>query len=289
VADKNQFQAFLRARIIGAIESARAASGLTHQGVKGTVLEILVRDLFRPLLPADIGVGTGQILECANGRLSTQVDVVLYDKSILPPILVDESNGIFPIEAVLYAIEVKTTLTRHDLKSAHENAKALHSFSYIPGRVREGSPPLPPLQRVRSVIFALNSDLAEGGKTEAARYKEIYKKEPTYIVAICVAGREYWYRQDTGSVKFHLSEKFDEVLAFIAGVTNTYRFVSESRGYPPLGNYIASDSAAAKGVTIFPVGENVTVSFGPEGIKIIKPSIPEAATPAQVASDQKGP
>jgi hypothetical protein len=238
------------------------------QGVKGTVLEILVRDLFRPLLPADIGVGTGQILDCAVGRLSPQVDVILYDKSILPPILFDQSNGVFPIEAVLYAIEVKTTLTHRDLETAHENAKALHSFSYIPGRIREGDPPLPPLQRVRSVLFALNSDLAEGGKTEAARYKEIYKQEPTYITGICVAGREYWYRQHTGWVRFNLPDDFSEVLAFIAGVMNTYRFVSQSRGYPPLGYYIAPDSSA-EGITIFAVGENVTVSFGPEGIRII--------------------
>ena len=78
--DVGLLKKFLGARVIGAIHSARAASSLTHQGVKGTALEILVRDLFRPLLPADIGVGTGQILDCASGRLSAQVDVVLYDK-----------------------------------------------------------------------------------------------------------------------------------------------------------------------------------------------------------------
>jgi hypothetical protein len=134
MADKNPFQALPRARIIGAVQSGRAAGTLTHQGVQGTVLEILVRGLFRPLLPADIGTGTGQILECSTGRLSPQVDVILYDKSILPPILHDESNGIFPIEAVLYAIEVKTTLTRSELQSAHDNAKTLYAFSYLPSR-----------------------------------------------------------------------------------------------------------------------------------------------------------
>jgi hypothetical protein len=77
MADKNQFQAILRARVISAIEHAKAAAGLTHQGVKGTVLEILVGQLFRPLLPADIGIGTGQIVESYTGRLSGQIDIIL--------------------------------------------------------------------------------------------------------------------------------------------------------------------------------------------------------------------
>jgi hypothetical protein len=263
MGDRNQFQAFLRARVIGAIHSARAASSLTHQGVKGTVLEILVRELFRPLLPSDIGVGTGQILECASGRLSPQVDVILYDKSILPPILFDEANGVFPIEAVLYAIEVKTTLTRRDIQTAHENAKRLHSFSYMQGRSLDGKSPLPPLQRARNVIFALRSDLTQNDKHEAERYKEIYGDGEIYVVAICVAGQEYWYRQKTAWINFRTVDEFDDVLSFIAGVTNTYRLVAQSRGYPPLGNYIAPSNAER--LTIFPAGTSVTVNVSPDG------------------------
>ncbi|WP_414477702.1 DUF6602 domain-containing protein [Pandoraea pnomenusa] len=83
--NKNQYQAFLRAKISGAIAEARAASSIKHQGVKGTVLEILVARLFRPLLPSDIGIGSGQIIDKIHGSMSTQIDIILYDKSILPP------------------------------------------------------------------------------------------------------------------------------------------------------------------------------------------------------------
>lgn len=276
MSDRNQFQAFLRARVIGAIHSARAASNLTHQGVKGTVLEILVRDLFRPLLPSDVGVGTGQILECATGRLSSQVDVVLYDKSILPPILFDEANGIFPVEAVLYAIEVKTTLTRRDMQTAHENAKALESFSYLPSGSSEERNASPALERARNVVFALKSDLADKGKHEAQRYKEIYRDEPTYIVAICVAGREYWYRQDAAWINFVGNGEFDEVLAFIAGVTNTYRSVAQSRGSPPLGHYIASDSTQR--LLIYPAGRTLSLDLSRDGVLTLGGPSPDAHT-----------
>ncbi|MDD1859212.1 hypothetical protein, partial [Pseudomonas aeruginosa] len=61
--NKNQYQALLRGKVAAAIAQARSAADVTHKGVKGAVLEILLSKLFRPLLPADIGVGTGQIID----------------------------------------------------------------------------------------------------------------------------------------------------------------------------------------------------------------------------------
>jgi hypothetical protein len=245
MTDKNQYQAFLRAKVAGAIYSARAAASLTHQGLKGTFLEILVGQLFKPLLPADIGVGTGQIIECHTGRLSHQTDIVLYDKSILPPILMDQSNGIFPVEAVLYAIEVKTKLTRADMIKAHESAQLLRSFQMLPGGTEFSMRP-EAKQSIRSVVFALNTDLSEGGKSETDRYKEIYKDGPRYIAAICVAGREYSWEVNDAWIMSNGNGNFDETLNFIAGVTNTYRTVAQSRGYPALGSYIMSDISTVK-------------------------------------------
>jgi hypothetical protein len=83
------------------------------------------------LLPADLGVGTGFIV-ATDGRESTQQDVVLYDRSVLPPALYDQEAGLFPIESVLYTIEVKSVLTREELLGAHDAAKALGCGSPTP-------------------------------------------------------------------------------------------------------------------------------------------------------------
>src|SRR3989304_5727458 len=88
------------ARIKGVIEHAKATTTVQHQGLKGTLREILIRDLFRPLLPTDIGVGTGEIIS-AGGKKSRQQDVVIFDRRILPPILFEDFTGIFPVESVL--------------------------------------------------------------------------------------------------------------------------------------------------------------------------------------------
>jgi hypothetical protein len=116
--DENAYKAIFRARAIHALAEAQAAAHLSHPGVKGKVREILVADLLRPLLPADLGIGSGQIIEAKTGRLSKEQDITLYDRSIVPPITFDVAHAIVPIEAVLYTIEVKSKLTKAELIKA---------------------------------------------------------------------------------------------------------------------------------------------------------------------------
>ncbi|MCM2567787.1 DUF6602 domain-containing protein [Janthinobacterium kumbetense] len=240
MAIENQYQKIFRSRVESALLKAAATSKISHQGVKGSILEILIADLFSPLLPSDIGVGTGQITDSYSGILSNQIDIILYDKSILPPIFFDRKLGIFPIESVLYAIEVKTTLNIKELRLAHESAKNLHdNFFYRPGQQdKDGNEINHKIERVRSAIFALRSDLKGTGITEAQRYKNIYSNEYPFIRAICIAGKEYWYEKEDEWIGTTKQSGYDEILAFIGGVTNTYRRISESRGRPSLGHYI---------------------------------------------------
>lgn len=240
--DSNPYQALLRSKIKAAIEKARAASVFSHQGVKGSVLEILIGELFKPLLPADIGVGTGQIIDCYKSPMSPQIDIILFDKSILPPVLIDERLGLFPVESVLYTIEVKTTLNATELRAAHQSAQKLSEFGYLPGLTDElGREKNHPIERVRSVVFALGSDLTGTGMSEAERYRKLYADEPAHLRAICVAGKEYWYDDGDHWIGAAFTDEFDEVLAFIGGVTNTYKKVSQSRHDPLLGKYIIPD------------------------------------------------
>nr|WP_315426181.1 DUF6602 domain-containing protein [uncultured Albidiferax sp.] len=243
--DKNQYQALLRSKIKAAITQAKAASVFSHNGVKGKVLEILIGELFKPLLPADIGVGTGQIIDCYSSPMSPEIDIILYDKSILPPVLLDDRIGIFPIESVLYTIEVKTTLNASELSSAHKSAEKLSKLGYLPGLKDEfGKQKNHSIEKARSVLFALGTDLSGTGLTEAQRYKNIYGEQPAHLRAICVAGKEYWYDNGEYWLSTKPTEEFDEVLAFIGGVTNTYKEVSKSRHSPLLGNYLVPEATS---------------------------------------------
>jgi len=223
---------------------------MTHQGVKGTILEILIGNIFRPLLPADIGVGTGQILDSYGSPMSGQIDIVLFDQAILPPILIDGKTGLFPVECVLYAIEVKTTLDKTGLSAAHDSAERLSKFGYLPGLKDEhGKEKNHPVEKLRYVVFALNSDLTGTNLTEAHRYKQIYGDGLAHVRSICVAEKSYWYDNGDFWIGLEPIDAYDEILAFIGGVTNTYKSVSASRNAPLLGNYVVPEANDLGAVT----------------------------------------
>lgn len=168
----NPYHDIVRTKVVAAMGAAKAVAGISHPGLKGKIREILIRDLFRPLLPADIGVGSGQIISYYNNDQSKEQDIVLYDRSILPPILFDEFMGLFPIESVLYTIEVKSTLTVAELQKSHESALMLDKFGYLPGQTDEsGNPRHHTIEKIRSVLIALDTDLSIGGKSEIERYR----------------------------------------------------------------------------------------------------------------------
>lgn len=249
----------MRSRVESAIGQARAVNGTVHQGLRGEILEILIRELFKPLLPADIGVGTGQIVNKYTEEISSQEDIILYDKSILPPILFNEISGFFPIESVLYTIEVKTTLTATELLKSHLAAKKLSGFDYLPGlKDEKGNEKHHHVEKARSVVFALQSDLVENGKSEAQRYKEIYQNESPFLVAICVVDKEYWFEMRGCWVKLPIIDRFDEVLGFLGGVMNTYKSVASSRNDPLLGNYII-DMQETRQLETIPSGTQTVV------------------------------
>ena len=80
-------------------------------GLKGRVREIIIGDLFRPLLPADVSIASGQIVSCKEGRLSRQHDVILFDGAILPPISFDWSAAIVVVGASCCTIEISLYFT----------------------------------------------------------------------------------------------------------------------------------------------------------------------------------
>jgi hypothetical protein len=227
-------------RVEAAVAGARAAAGINHPVLKGQLCEIVMRDLLRPLLPADIAVGTGVVVT-ADDIQSRQQDVLLIDKSIVPPIVFEGATGIFPVESVLFAIEVKKTLNARELASSIESANELSLFTCLPGLVdADDKPTTTELLNPISAILAFESDLTKSGKTELERFKESWD-HPTAdppIKVICVVDRGCWYWKRPRWELWPRTYRYHEVISFIASIMNTYRLVRESRGEPRLGNYL---------------------------------------------------
>jgi hypothetical protein len=240
LGDRNRmhsiYRELVRTSVRHAVDRARACAGVDHPGLKGTLREILVRDLLRPLLPADLGIGTGQVISAID-QTSTQHDVIIYDRSILPPMIFEGGTGLFPIEAVAYTVEVKSALDAGELQSSHEAAVALAGFSYTSGERDINDEPLGhDFIKVISAIFAFQTDLTV--KTDLERYQELLGSSSPALKSICVAGKGFWdHRAATGWTSFPCGD-LDEVVHFVAQVGNSFRRVLDSRGKPRIGYYL---------------------------------------------------
>ncbi len=236
------FRDVFLARIAAAIVEARSASAIPHQGVKGQVREILIRELFRPLLPADLGVGHGHIVSSVEGKVSRERDVVIYDRRLVPPVLYERSLGLFPSECTLAAIEVKSRLTREQLRDADAKAAELFDFRYQSG-IPAGKLPTDGVSVDRTIdaVFALDTDLVEGGTTEIERYQSMPECHPEALRKLCVVGRGYWYRCGSNWRSTVHASEFTEVAGFIAGILGILGRVAASRRVPSLANYLLGD------------------------------------------------
>jgi len=227
------YRDLILSRVRSAVGAARAARGISHHGLLGEIREILVRDLFRPLLPADVGVGTGQIISY-TGQTSHQTDVILYDRRILPPILFQESAGLFPVESVLFTVEVKSKLTASELHNANNAAAELLQLDYVHGYYdAEGVGQPHTVTKAVSAVFALASDLSPGDTTEIERYAAMQTTEPA-IQLICVVGRGCWLWRQSSWVSVTQLYELGEVVSFVSMLMNTYRDIAMTRGNPRL-------------------------------------------------------
>jgi len=237
------YRNFVLSKITGAVAASRAATLVQHDGLKGQIREIVIRDLLRPLLPSDIGVGSGEVVS-HTGETSTQQDVILYDRAILPPVVFEQSIGLFPIESVLYTIEVKTELDVKGLKLAHAAASKLLGFRYAAGTY--GADATPREHRITKAIAAVFAfDTSIGNADVLGKYKEHLAEEAQAgrsgtpsLRAICVAGKGYWYQENSTWKTWQSRDEYHEVLGFLSGIMNTYKEVAATRQRPRLGYYL---------------------------------------------------
>jgi hypothetical protein len=239
-------------RVRFALASAQKVSTLEHSGVKGAIREVLIADLFRPLLPSDLGIATGVIIS-ADDRQSAQQDIVIFDRSILPPVLFESGPALIPVESVIATVEVKSCLTASELKNAHANAISIRDLT-----MQAGSPNETESSAAINTLFALTSDLSLTGKTETQRYEDILNDEPPPLRAICVAGKGSWfpqvdvlfdkearkYRTRDGNPFQHAwrevlgGDEHPEILEMLTAFHSQFFKIASGRGRPSLYHYL---------------------------------------------------
>lgn len=235
---RNEF----RTRVRTSLERAKSAGMLDQPGLTGRAREIFVKDLLKPIVPPYVQLGSGKIAD-SEDHLSAEVDVVIYSAATLPSLLLDVGFGVYPAEACIYAIEVKSTLTAEQLRDAISKHRQLQQLRYLPSALNQIYQPIGnPSPPVIPALFAFGSDLTE--KEELDRYRELDPEADSRpaIPVMCIVGRGYWwYKPNEPAEKWinHLpTDDNEEVIDFLGGIANTIPDQIVLKGRPRLGHYM---------------------------------------------------
>ena len=119
------------------------SEALQHHGARGGNREELLRDHLESRLPRRFQVGTGLIVD-SRGQSSGQHDVVIADAMYTPVILPQAPNGVYPIDSIHCAIEVRSRVVKklsRDLSEMADRFVKLLRLDYGDGGIARYTPP----------------------------------------------------------------------------------------------------------------------------------------------------
>lgn len=155
------------------LKSDKFKHGLT----KGEEREKPIRDFFLENLPKNFDILKGEVID-VRGNQSSQLDIMIYDKLKNIRFYHGESS-ILPVEALLASIEIKSLLTRNELKKSLKAVKTLKNlkpFGYDSDKVKKGRAIEDKVKcRFFHSIFAYKTDLKKDNwaQNEFKRIKEV--------------------------------------------------------------------------------------------------------------------
>jgi len=127
-----------------------ASSEVTHLGNRGAIRESRLKEfLEKGKLPKKYGIGAGEIISRFQ-TVSKQIDLIIYNQFDGVSLNFSDTVQVYPIECVYGTIEVKSSLSKHELIESLENIKSVKKL--IPDVTTRISPSRDP--RPFGIIFA---------------------------------------------------------------------------------------------------------------------------------------
>ena len=219
------------------VQRASSVAGLGHNGIIGELREIFLRELLIPMLPSDCIVSSGKVVS-AYDETSRQLDVIIADRRVLPPLLMGKHIGLFPVESTVATIEVKSTLTLDELRGSHRSALEVERFHHAPPLGMDGHDPSHRIEHIHPYLFAFATDLSSSGKSELERYIDLVGGDAPALRMICVVGRGLWTYTDSGWTECPFKSEAAEIVAFVASITNKFNMISLTRRQPNMAQYL---------------------------------------------------
>ncbi len=119
--------------VAGQMRIALQQKLVSHPGELGTGREEVIREFLRQHLPKRFGVSTGFVFD-AHGKVSRQIDVIIYDAYSCPAFEAAGGKMFFPCESVVAVGEVKSQLTStKKVSEAFDNLRSVKELDRSAG------------------------------------------------------------------------------------------------------------------------------------------------------------
>jgi len=223
---------------------AENESLIQHPGLKGRLRELLIDNILAPWLPPYVSCGTGMIISAEDiQRQSTQDDIIIYDSSLVPPVLASHHapEGVFLFNSVISRVEVKSTLSREDIRKF---IKASIEISNLKFTVQDGF--RGNLMGPLNMLFAYKSDAIGQGNQDYqlkriidVMNEEHIATESGIVSAVCMPSFGLWKiaRDDNGAIRWqrlNSNNPVDHLTWFIAVLSQTcYQEHAKRQGRDP--------------------------------------------------------
>jgi hypothetical protein len=205
--DFAQLSRLEEAALAARLDAVRAT--ISHDGEKGRALEQSVVQLLRDILPAEYGLSTGFIAyRSTDGiKLSSQVDIIIYDAVRTGPLARLGSCDVFPLEAVYAYVEVKACVVSASDAAKNQSGSSIEQCLQQNKRLRQmcdrqyfTQSPMSPIEAHREVgstisirsylvAFAADGTVASDAAKLAKRMADITARQgdPTHFHGVFVA------------------------------------------------------------------------------------------------------
>lgn len=176
---------------------------MPHYGERGRIAEEIIKSVLARTLPKRFSIGTGVIFS-ADGQVSSQTDIVIYDNFHNSPLLSEFGSCVFPVETVYATVEVKSVLTKRELRSSMDAIMRLRSVGkkrhyVIPGLIIEdGKGKSVSLKRIQTVpprnYIVAFSQKGLGPKYEnfCTNLRECLDEDDSHVHGVCVLDRNWF-------------------------------------------------------------------------------------------------
>ncbi|UWQ55965.1 DUF6602 domain-containing protein [Leisingera caerulea] len=120
----------IRARLLA---EGQIANAFQHNTNKGNIREVFAKEMLNNSTPQFCSVGSGEIIHrhMQDDEERNQIDVILYNNRF-PKLTGAGGVDLFFVETVSSFIEVKSTLSKADIRQAAKASKRIKSYPYAP-------------------------------------------------------------------------------------------------------------------------------------------------------------